>query len=176
MGVVNRQDFAEATREKPMDITTPTDTQMQVAQGPTQPVQQLRDEQFSSTANAPPTKDKPRQVPPSHNRQRTQQASANQNAPPWTPYGLEPRRMPHPKGLRRPPVAMRSQQETVNQQRQTLLQAREERRKREDAELLAIFGSASRVQKVKARAADGKVITKAKGDATRGRGRRRGFD
>ncbi len=176
-GVVHKQDFAEASRGKPLQTDAPPDIVAPVAQRPIQPVQPLRGEQFSTTATAPPIRVGRGQAPPTPAKQRVQRTGvANQNDPPRTPYGLEPRRMPHPKGLRRPPVAMRSQEDAVKQQRQTLLQAREQRRKREDAELLAIFGSVSRVQKFRARAADGKVITKVKGDAIRGRGRRRGFD
>jgi len=106
---------------------------------------------------------KPEKAPPV-------KASDHINMPPWTAYGMAPRMMLVPKGLRKPPVQIKPPPDP--QHYQTPEQRRDEQQKREEAELMQIFGSVSKVRQVRSRAANGKVNAKSGG---RGRVRKRGF-
>lgn len=100
---------------------------------------------------------------------------------PWTAYGHEPRRVLHPKGLRAHPVQLKRPEPKPYSERARIHKEWQDKKRKEEAELTALFGSAAKAQKAKQRAANGNSIQSQKtqsqaGGRGRGRGRRRAYE
>lgn len=94
---------------------------------------------------------------------------------PWVAYGQEPRRVLHPRGMRPHPVQLKRPPVKSHTERATLHEQWKEQRSKEEAELVAIFGSAAKARKAKQREAHGNTLQRSSGQG-RSRSRGRTFD